>query len=242
MLAVFVPAAVVAPTQGSGIQMSPAIALHGGSSGERGRAHRQEHLRTCFRYAGCTAHAWDPRKTAWPPLSSLHRLRAHLRSTGRRWWPGVNSDGIGAKVVAVQQNLVKPRSCDVNENVISESCRTEYGISEEQLKNAVPLEQVIDQFSQWARARLEAEAGGQFYFVTDGQLTLRQALHPEAVRHGILLPDTFYHFFDLRKEFQAFYGKAVESVQDMLACILLPIIALSCFCASVALRAAWMRA
>lgn len=120
------------------------------------------------------------------------------------------------KVVAVQQNLVKPRSCDVNENVISESCRTEYGISEEQLKNAVPLEQVIDQFSQWARARLEAEAGGQFYFVTDGQLTLRQALHPEAVRHGILLPDTFYHFFDLRKEFQAFYGKAVESVQDML--------------------------
>ncbi|KAH7983511.1 hypothetical protein HPB52_012386 [Rhipicephalus sanguineus] len=122
------------------------------------------------------------------------------------------------QVVAVQQNLVKPRSCDVNENVISESCRTEYGISEEQLKNAVPLEQVIDQFSQWARARLEAEAGGQFYFVTDGQLTLRQALHPEAVRHGILLPDTFYHFFDLRKEFQAFYGKAVDSVQDMLAC------------------------
>ncbi|XP_075530023.1 epithelial splicing regulatory protein fusilli isoform X3 [Dermacentor variabilis] len=121
------------------------------------------------------------------------------------------------KVVAVQQNLVKPRSCDVNENVISESCRTEYGISEEQLKNAVPLEQVIDQFSQWARARLEAEAGGQFYFVTDGQLPLRQALHPEAVRHGILLPDTFYHFFDLRKEFQAFYGKAVDSVQDMLA-------------------------
>ncbi|XP_077543133.1 epithelial splicing regulatory protein fusilli isoform X1 [Haemaphysalis longicornis] len=120
------------------------------------------------------------------------------------------------KVVAVQQNLVKPRSCDVNENVISESCRTEYGISEEQLKNAVPLEQVIDQFSQWARARLEAEAGGQFYFVTDGQLPLRQALHPEAVRHGVLLPDAFYHFFDLRKEFQAFYGKAVDSVQDML--------------------------
>ncbi|KAH9362421.1 hypothetical protein HPB48_020169 [Haemaphysalis longicornis] len=123
-------------------------------------------------------------------------------------------------VVAVQQNLVKPRSCDVNENVISESCRTEYGISEEQLKNAVPLEQVIDQFSQWARARLEAEAGGQFYFVTDGQLPLRQALHPEAVRHGVMLPDAFYHFFDLRKEFQAFYGKAVDSVQDMLTCIL----------------------
>ncbi|EEC12486.1 hypothetical protein IscW_ISCW009081 [Ixodes scapularis] len=75
-------------------------------------------------------------------------------------------------------------------------------------------------FSQWARARLESEAGGQFYFVTDGQLTLRQALHPEAVRHGILLPDAFYHFFDLRKEFQSFYGKAVESLQDMLACIL----------------------
>ncbi|KAH6947125.1 hypothetical protein HPB50_017177 [Hyalomma asiaticum] len=162
-------------------------------------------------------HAWDPRKTAWPPLSWPRALAIDSRRASLvacRW------DGIGAKVVAVQQNLVKPRSCDVNENVISESCRTEYGISEEQLKNAVPLEQVIDQFSQWARARLEAEAGGQFYFVTDGQLTLRQALHPEAVRHGILLPDTFYHFFDLRKEFQAFYGKAVDSVQDMLACIL----------------------
>ncbi|CAN7992449.1 unnamed protein product, partial [Ixodes hexagonus] len=73
------------------------------------------------------------------------------------------------------------------------------------------------QFSQWARARLESEAGGQFYFVTDGQLTLRQALHPEAVRHGILLPDAFYHFFDLRKEFTSFYGKQVDSLQDMLA-------------------------
>ncbi|XP_064466470.1 epithelial splicing regulatory protein 2-like isoform X2 [Ornithodoros turicata] len=120
------------------------------------------------------------------------------------------------KVVAAQHNWVRPRSSDENENLLSDTCRTELGITEEQVKNGQPLEQVIDQFSQWARARLEPEAGGPFSFVTDGQLHLRQVLHPEATRKGHNLPESFNRFFDLRKEFSRFYGRTTESLTEML--------------------------
>ncbi|XP_059988607.1 epithelial splicing regulatory protein 2 isoform X14 [Lagenorhynchus albirostris] len=36
---------------------------------------------------------------------------------------------------------------------------------------------------------------------TDGQQLLRQVLHPEASRKNLALPDTFFSFYDLRREF-----------------------------------------
>ncbi|XP_028333461.1 epithelial splicing regulatory protein 2 isoform X7 [Physeter macrocephalus] len=36
---------------------------------------------------------------------------------------------------------------------------------------------------------------------TDGQQLLRQVLHPEASRKNLVLPDTFFSFYDLRREF-----------------------------------------
>ncbi|XP_018014911.1 epithelial splicing regulatory protein 1-like [Hyalella azteca] len=52
--------------------------------------------------------------------------------------------------------------------------------------------------------------------ITDGQLHLRQVLHPKSAFHNIELPETYNSFFDLRKEFRrCFKSDEVMSVQDM---------------------------
>uniref|UniRef100_T1ILP7 RRM domain-containing protein n=1 Tax=Strigamia maritima TaxID=126957 RepID=T1ILP7_STRMM len=121
------------------------------------------------------------------------------------------------KVVAVQQNVVKPRTADVNENVLSDQCKTEFGLCEEQVKNGQFLEQILEQFDQFARTKLDSDAGRSFLLITDGQLPLRQVLHPEACNKNIDLPESFYTFYDLRKEFRKFYhSEEMQNIKDML--------------------------
>lgn len=126
-------------------------------------------------------------------------------------------DLTNTKVVAAQTHVVKPRGCDVNDNVLSDACRTELGLSEEQVKTRQPLEQVVEQLDQFVQAKLSPDSGQSFHLVTDGQLHLRQVLHPETCQKNISLPDYYYSFFDLRKEFRKFYhSDEIQSVQDML--------------------------
>ncbi|XP_013871085.1 epithelial splicing regulatory protein 1 [Austrofundulus limnaeus] len=47
-----------------------------------------------------------------------------------------------------------------------------------------------------------AGAGTSVCLCTDGQLHIRQVIHPEAASKNILVPECFYSFFDLRKEFK----------------------------------------
>ncbi|KAB1258139.1 Epithelial splicing regulatory protein 1 [Camelus dromedarius] len=49
---------------------------------------------------------------------------------------------------------------------------------------------------------LNIGVGTSFCLCTDGQLHVRQILHPEASKKNVLLPECFYSFFDLRKEFK----------------------------------------
>lgn len=57
--------------------------------------------------------------------------------------------------------------------------------------------------------------------VTDGQLHLRQVLHPKTQARNYILPDYYNSFYDLRKEFKSFYhSEDIASVPDMLNCIL----------------------
>lgn len=57
--------------------------------------------------------------------------------------------------------------------------------------------------------------------VTDGQLHLRQVLHPKALSRNFILPNYYNSFYDLRKEFKSFYhSEDITSVPDMLTCIL----------------------
>uniref|UniRef100_A0A673B2I7 RRM domain-containing protein n=1 Tax=Sphaeramia orbicularis TaxID=375764 RepID=A0A673B2I7_9TELE len=48
----------------------------------------------------------------------------------------------------------------------------------------------------------DAGTGTSVCLCTDGQLHIRQVIHPEAASKNILVPDCFYSFFDLRKEFK----------------------------------------
>ncbi|XP_031637596.1 RNA-binding protein fusilli isoform X2 [Contarinia nasturtii] len=67
-----------------------------------------------------------------------------------------------------------------------------------------PLKDVIEQFDQEIRSRNIDPDSPTFRIITDGQLPLRQCLHPEACAKDIELPNYFCKFSDLRKEFVRF--------------------------------------
>ncbi|KAG8179601.1 hypothetical protein JTE90_025766 [Oedothorax gibbosus] len=124
-------------------------------------------------------------------------------------------DIANTKVVAAQTHVVKPRGCDVNENALSDACKSGLGLSEDRLKTGQPLEQVVEQLDQFVQAKLGPDQS--FHLVTDGQMHLRQVLHPEASHKNIALPSYYYSFFDLRKHFAKFYhAEDVNSIHDML--------------------------
>uniref|UniRef100_A0A1W7RAM2 Epithelial splicing regulatory protein 1 n=1 Tax=Hadrurus spadix TaxID=141984 RepID=A0A1W7RAM2_9SCOR len=130
-------------------------------------------------------------------------------------------DTINNKVVAVQQHIVKPRCSDINDNLLSDICKNEIGLADDVIKNGQPLEQVLDQLDQFVRTKFDNNLGRTFHLITDGQLHLRQVIHPETCQKNILLPDYYSTFFDLRKEFGKFYStEDIYSIQDMLKFLL----------------------
>ena len=98
--------------------------------------------------------------------------------------------------------------------VTFEQIRRDYELTDEVLRNASSLEAVIDRFdSEVARKSLNHN----FVLVTDGQLHLRQCLFPEAQRKNIKLPNYYYKFHDLRKEYMAAKPNcSVLTIKDML--------------------------
>ncbi|XP_035793821.1 RNA-binding protein fusilli-like isoform X2 [Anopheles albimanus] len=70
--------------------------------------------------------------------------------------------------------------------------------------NGRPLEEVIQQFDEYTKSLNLDPHSASFRLVTDGQLPLRQVLHPEASAKEIDLPDYYWRFCDLRKEFVRF--------------------------------------
>ncbi|XP_043222924.1 epithelial splicing regulatory protein 1-like isoform X2 [Amphibalanus amphitrite] len=126
-------------------------------------------------------------------------------------------DVVNNKVVAVQQYVVRPQSADSSDSFLSEVCKNDYQLTEEQVKNGESLESAIQRFDQFARSKLALDGGSTFHLVTDGQLHLRQCLHPEACSKGLELPHYYWAFHDLRKLFRATYKtEEMTSVQDML--------------------------
>lgn len=51
------------------------------------------------------------------------------------------------QVVTEQQYIVRPPAEDINENVLGEQCREDFGLTEDKVKNGQPLENVIDSVS-----------------------------------------------------------------------------------------------
>ncbi|KAJ3597252.1 hypothetical protein NHX12_000780 [Muraenolepis orangiensis] len=65
------------------------------------------------------------------------------------------------------------------------------------------LESALDQFHLTLTNEVNSMgAGTSVCLCTDGQLHLRQVIHPQAAGKNILVPECFFSFFDLRKEFR----------------------------------------
>ncbi|XP_032139702.1 epithelial splicing regulatory protein 2 isoform X3 [Cebus imitator] len=107
--------------------------------------------------------------------------------------------------------VVEPRSCQVGTlhkslvraeaAALSPQCREASGLSADSLARAEPLDKVLQQFSQLVNGDVALLGGGPYVLCTDGQQLLRQVLHPEASRKNLVLPDTFFSFYNLRREF-----------------------------------------
>ncbi|KAK8382546.1 hypothetical protein O3P69_015425 [Scylla paramamosain] len=126
-------------------------------------------------------------------------------------------DAVCRKTVTEQQYIVRPPTEDINENVLGEQCREDFRLTEDQVKNGQPLENVIDSFDAILSKIAESNTS-RVAMVTDGQLHLRQVLHPKALSRNFTLPDYYNSFYDLRKEFKSFYhSEDMASVPDMLS-------------------------
>uniref|UniRef100_A0A8C1HC37 Epithelial splicing regulatory protein 2 n=1 Tax=Cyprinus carpio carpio TaxID=630221 RepID=A0A8C1HC37_CYPCA len=101
------------------------------------------------------------------------------------------------KVGKLQRTLVQPDSAD-----LSEQCKEETGLTAEELCKAEPLESVLQQFYQSVSAELKSLGRSSYTLCVDGPLLIRQVLHPGASKKNLVLPECFYTFVDLKKEFQ----------------------------------------
>ena len=111
---------------------------------------------------------------------------------------------------------VRPKNRDINDNLLPESCRIAK-IGEDRIKEAPVLEDALRIMDTYLRNNLSSNC--TFCLVTDGQLHLRQVLHPEATKKCLPLPEYFHRFFDLRKEFRnCFKNNDMKSVDDMHKC------------------------
>ncbi|XP_041918407.1 epithelial splicing regulatory protein 2 isoform X1 [Alosa sapidissima] len=100
------------------------------------------------------------------------------------------------KVGKLQRRLVKPDSLD-----LTEQCKEETGLTVDELLKAEPLDSVLQQFQQSVSAEVKALGRSSYTLCVDGPLIIRQVLHPEASKKNLVLPECFYSFVDLKKEF-----------------------------------------
>ncbi|XP_072881987.1 epithelial splicing regulatory protein 1 isoform X1 [Hemitrygon akajei] len=104
-------------------------------------------------------------------------------------------DLVNRKAGVIHKTFVKP-----NDSELTERYTEHTGITVENLMTAEPLEEVLQQFNQ--SVSKELNEGTSFCLCTDSQLHVRQVFHPEASSKNITLPECFYSFFDLQKEFK----------------------------------------
>lgn len=135
------------------------------------------------------------------------------------------------QVVGVQQYPIRPTGIpsqnglgDANGNILlGEQLQAESTLTDDLVRTTGRrLEDALSEFDGYcASLHLDPHNPG-FRMVTDGQLPLRQCLHPEAWRKEFELPDYYNAFHDLRKEVAAFLGREEQpsGVTEILDCIL----------------------
>ncbi|KAG5876463.1 hypothetical protein JTB14_000636 [Gonioctena quinquepunctata] len=125
-------------------------------------------------------------------------------------------DVIQNKVVGVQQYPIRPQVADVNENILSEQLAAESVLTDEIIKSTGrQIEDALTEFDAYCNNLHIDPHNSGFRLLTDGQLPLRQCLHPEACRKEIDLPTYYSIFHDLRKEVARFTGRGDEPPQSI---------------------------
>uniref|UniRef100_A0AAQ5ZU84 RRM domain-containing protein n=1 Tax=Amphiprion ocellaris TaxID=80972 RepID=A0AAQ5ZU84_AMPOC len=121
------------------------------------------------------------------------------------------------KLGKLNELLIKPDLADLTEEKEEEE-------EDDVIMTPPPLLMFLSQFHLHLTNEVNsAGAGTSVCLCTDGQLHIRQVIHPEAASKNILVPDCFYSFFDLRKEFKKHFTTSDLKVLNALVmaeCIL----------------------
>ncbi|XP_034378877.1 epithelial splicing regulatory protein 2 isoform X1 [Arvicanthis niloticus] len=147
--------------------------------------------------------------SATDPCPEPQSLVVLFGATAGALGPDLGSDE--TDLILLVWQVVEPRSRQVGTlhkslvraeaAALSPQCREASGLSADSLARAESLDKVLQQFSQLVSRDVALLGGGPYVLCTDGQQLLRQVLHPEASRKNLVLPDTFFSFYDLRREF-----------------------------------------
>ncbi|TNN02569.1 hypothetical protein fugu_010056 [Takifugu bimaculatus] len=115
------------------------------------------------------------------------------------------------KLGKVNELIIKPDLSESTEekedkDVVEEAVDGESGSKADSVFTATSFESALNLFHlQLTNEVNSAGAGTSVCLCTDGQLHIRQVIHPEAASKNILVPDCFYTFMDLRKEFKTHF-------------------------------------
>uniref|UniRef100_A0A668ANP9 Epithelial splicing regulatory protein 2 n=1 Tax=Myripristis murdjan TaxID=586833 RepID=A0A668ANP9_9TELE len=124
------------------------------------------------------------------------------------------------KVGKLHRCLVKPDTLE-----LTDECKEETGLDLDDFLQAEPLDKILQQFQQTVLSELKALGRTSYTLCINSPLIIRQALHPEASKKNLVLPECFFSFVDLRKEFHKCCPNAGPvqklSLPSMLECILL---------------------
>ncbi|KAM3872929.1 epithelial splicing regulatory protein 1 [Diretmus argenteus] len=124
------------------------------------------------------------------------------------------------KLGKVNELSIKPELSELTEQ--KEEDGVEVRVEEENrsgadcVSTAANLESALNQFHLRLTNEVNsADAGTSVCLCTDGQLHIRQVIHPEAAGKNILVPECFYSFFDLRKEFRKHFPSSDLKALDV---------------------------
>uniref|UniRef100_A0A8C2WX17 Epithelial splicing regulatory protein 2 n=1 Tax=Cyclopterus lumpus TaxID=8103 RepID=A0A8C2WX17_CYCLU len=100
------------------------------------------------------------------------------------------------KVGKLHRCLVKPDTLE-----LTDQCKEDTGLTAEDLVEAEPLDKVLQQFQQSVSSEVKCLGRNSFTLCVDSPHVIRQALHPEASKKNLVLPECFFSFVDVKKEF-----------------------------------------
>uniref|UniRef100_A0A3Q1G2S0 Epithelial splicing regulatory protein 2 n=1 Tax=Acanthochromis polyacanthus TaxID=80966 RepID=A0A3Q1G2S0_9TELE len=123
------------------------------------------------------------------------------------------------KVGKLHKCHVKPDSLE-----LTDQCKEETGLTLDEIIKAEPLDKVLQQFQQSVSSEVKCLGRNSYTLCVNSPLIIRQALHPEASKKNLVLPECFFSFVDVRKEFHKCCPNAGPAqkltLTSMLECIL----------------------